>query len=209
MNTSVHTSDAMARRIAKRRAAERRFQAYGLVAITLAIAALAALFVSIIGNGYTAFQQTFIELEVEFDPEVLGVGADGDAKALSGANYLGLVKKTMRDMFPDVKGRKARRALYGIVSTGAAFMLRERVLAERIGRPEEVLERVGREAHRSDWRSVICRHETWAWSAGGRMSDYAFGQSDLSRDSGRTRTGQPSGRGRAGAGATSYSRRRR
>ena len=128
MDTGIHTSAAMARRLAKRRAAERRFRAYGVIAIALAIAALGALFVSIIGNGYTAFQQTFIELEVTFDPEVLGIGESRDAAALSTADYGGLVKKTMRDMFPDVKGRKAKRALYGVVSSGARFILRERVL---------------------------------------------------------------------------------
>ena len=140
MNTSVHTSDAMARRVAKRRAAEWRFRAYGMIAIALAIAALAALFISIVGNGYTAFQQTFIELEVTYDPAVLGIGEDRDSKALSAANYPGLVKKTMRDMFPDVNGRKAKRTLYGIVSTGASYMLRERVLADPglIGRTERI-----------------------------------------------------------------------
>ena len=130
MKTNVHTTDAMARRLAKRRAAERRFRACGIVAVALAVAALAALFASIVGNGYTAFQQTHIELEVTYDPEVLGIGEARDPRTLSGANYPGLVRKTMRDMFPEVEGRKARRALYGIVSPGAAFMLRERVLAD-------------------------------------------------------------------------------
>ena len=140
MNSSIHTSDAMTRRLARRRAAERRFRAYGIIAITLAIAALAALFVSIAGNGYTAFQQTFIEIEVTYDPEALGIGEDRDTAALSAANYSGLVKKTMRDMFPDVKGRKAKRALYRIVSSGAGFMLRERVLADPglIGRTQRI-----------------------------------------------------------------------
>ena len=140
MSTSVHTTEAMARRLRKRRAAEHRFRAYGIVAITLAVAALATLFASIVGNGYTAFQQTFIELEVTYDPEVLGLGEARDAAAVSAANYSGLVKKTMRDMFPDVKGRKARRALYGIVSSGASFMLRERVIADPgiIGRTQRV-----------------------------------------------------------------------
>ena len=140
MNSSIHTSDAMTRRLARRRAAERRFRAYGIIAITLAIAALATLFVSIAGNGYTAFQQTFIEIEVTYDPEALGIGEDRDTAALSAANYSGLVKKTMRDMFPDVKARKAKRALYRIVSLGAGFMLRERVLADPglIGRTQRI-----------------------------------------------------------------------
>ena len=138
--SSVHTSDAMARRLAKRRSAERRFRAYGIVAITLAVLALATLFTSIIGNGYTAFQQTYIELEVTWDPEVLGIGDARDSKALSGANYQGLVKKTMRDTFPEVKGRKARRTLYGVVSSGAAFVLRDRLLADPglVGRTERI-----------------------------------------------------------------------
>ena len=140
MNSSIHTSDAMTRRLAERRAAERRFRAYGIIAITLAIAALAALFVSIVGKGHTAFQQTYIEIEVTYDPEVLGIEQARDTTALSAANYSGLVKKTMRDIFPDVKGRKATRALYGIVSPGASFMLRERVLADPglIGRTERI-----------------------------------------------------------------------
>ena len=140
MSTSVHTSDAMARRLAKRRSAERRFRAYGVVAITLAVLALATLFTSIIGNGYTAFQQTYIELEVTYDPEVLGIGEGRDAKSLSGANYPGLVKKTMRATFPGVKGRKARRTLYGLVSSGAAFMLRDRLLGDPglVGRTERI-----------------------------------------------------------------------
>ena len=111
-----------------------------MVAITLAVAALAILFTSIVGNGYTAFQQTFIELEVTWDPEVLGIGESRDTAAISAANYSGPVKKTLRDMFPDVKGRRAKRALYGIVSSGASFMLRERAMADPgiVGRTQRV-----------------------------------------------------------------------
>ena len=71
---------------------------------------------------------------------MLGIGEDPDSKALSAANYPALVKKTMRDLFPDVKGRKDKRTLYGIVSTGASFVLRERVLADPglIGRTERI-----------------------------------------------------------------------
>ena len=140
MDTSIHTSEAMVRRRAKRRAAERRFRAYGIVAVTLAVAALGALFASIVGNGYTAFQQTYIELEVTYDPETLGIGEARDAAALSGANYPGLVRKAMRDMFPEVTGRKAKRTLYGIVSSGASFILRERLLADPglVGRTQRI-----------------------------------------------------------------------
>ena len=130
MDISIHTSEAMVRRRAKRRAAERRFRAYGATAVAIAIAALGVLFASIIGNGYTAFQQTYIVLEITYDPETLGIGEARDAAALSAANYPGLVKKAMREMFPEVIGRRAKRRLYGIVSSGASFILREHVLAD-------------------------------------------------------------------------------
>ena len=130
MDTSIHTSEAMVRRRAKRRAAERRFRAYGATAVAIAIAALGALFASIIGNGYTAFQQTYIVLEITYDPETLGIGEARDAAALSAANYPGLVKKAMRETFPEITGRRAKRRLYGIVSSGASFILREHVLAD-------------------------------------------------------------------------------
>ena len=108
MSTSVHTSDAMARRVAQRRAAESRFRAYGIIAIALAIAALAALFISIIGNGYTAFQQTFIELEVTYDSAVLGIGEDRDSKALSAANYPALVNEDDAGLVPGREGTQGQ-----------------------------------------------------------------------------------------------------
>jgi phosphate transport system permease protein len=46
------------------------------------------------------------------------------------ADYLGLIRADLREMFPDVSGRRDRLALYGLVSNGAAFDLRDRVLAD-------------------------------------------------------------------------------
>jgi phosphate transport system permease protein len=47
---------------------------------------------------------------------------------LATADYQGLVKKSLQNMFPDVKERRGKRMLYGIVSSGASFQLREMVL---------------------------------------------------------------------------------
>jgi phosphate transport system permease protein len=116
------TLDIVNRGLHKRYRAERRFRVYGLLAIFASMVFLSLLFISIVGNGYTAFQQTFIELDVFFDPEVL------DEQSLANADYQGLVKQSLRNMFPDVSGRHDKRLLYGIVSTGAAFQLRGMVL---------------------------------------------------------------------------------
>ena len=85
---------------------------------------MSLLFISIVANGYTALQQTFIKLDVFFDPDVL------HQESLANANYQGLVKNSLRSMFPDVKGRKDKRLLYGLVSTGASFQLRDMVLQQ-------------------------------------------------------------------------------
>ncbi|MGD2272498.1 MAG: phosphate ABC transporter permease PstA [Desulfobacterales bacterium] len=118
------TLDIVNQSLARRYRAERRFRRYGLGAIILSLCFLSILFISIISNGYTAFQQTFIQLDIFFDPEVL------NQEALATANYPGLIKKSLRSMFPEVKSRRDKRLLYGLVSSGASFQLRDMVLAD-------------------------------------------------------------------------------
>jgi phosphate transport system permease protein len=77
------------------------------------------LFISIAANGYTAFQQTFVRLDIHLDPGML------DAGSLADANYQGLVKQSLADMFPEVTTRKEKRQLYGMISNGAAYQLQD------------------------------------------------------------------------------------
>ncbi len=126
---SIHLSPSVTARLARRHRAERRFRRYGIVAIGLAIFFLAMLFISICSRGYTAFVQTFVQLEIVLDAEVLDLGAERDARTLGAANYQGAVKQSLRSLFPDVKKRRDRRKLNGMISTGAAYQVREMVLA--------------------------------------------------------------------------------
>jgi len=121
-------SPKIARNIKKRYAAERRFKSYGLVAIGLALLALCTLALSIGSKGYSAFYQTYVQLEVTFDPAVIDPEGTGDPDVIGRANFDGLIKQALRDRFPDVTSRSDRRNLYGIVSGGASYDLRERVL---------------------------------------------------------------------------------
>jgi phosphate transport system permease protein len=118
------TIDIVHQGLAKRYRAEGRFKFYGLAAIVISLLCLAILFITIVGDGYKAFRQTYVELEVFFDPAIL------DHENLSAANYSGLVKSTLRTMFPEAKGRNEKRELYKLVSPGAAFQLREMVLKD-------------------------------------------------------------------------------
>lgn len=108
--------------LARRYGRERRFRLYGVGAIVASLIFLAILFGSIISKGYTAFQQTFIRLEIFFDPAILS------PETLATADYSGLVKQSLLRMFPDVTSRSEKRMLYGMVSSGAAFEIRKLVL---------------------------------------------------------------------------------
>ena len=124
----------------KRYARERRFRRFGAAAILLGLFFVSFLFIVIIGNGYPAFQQTEVRLTIDFDPQVIDPEGTRTRDALSRADYLGLVKAALRKEFPEVRNRREKKALYGMVSSGSAFQLRAMVLKDPglIGTSREV-----------------------------------------------------------------------
>jgi len=113
----------------RRHAQERRFRLYGRLAIGAGLLFLTLLFTSIISNGYSAFVQSYVQLDVNLDAKVLDPQGNADPAQLRTADYGGLIKQAMRDAFPDVSGRRDKRALYALVSSGADFDLRNLVIA--------------------------------------------------------------------------------
>ncbi|MEJ2165137.1 MAG: DUF3333 domain-containing protein [Desulfobacterales bacterium] len=61
---TLRTIDIVNRDLARRYRAERRFRLSGLSAIIASLLFLALLFLSIVGKGYSAFEQTFIRLDI-------------------------------------------------------------------------------------------------------------------------------------------------
>ena len=108
--------------LAKRYRAERRFKFIGIAAILVSLAFLLLLFITIIKNGHSAFRQTFIKLDISFDPSLL---SEDD---LSQADYRGLVKNALRKQFPAVQNRKEKKAMYKLISSGATYELRDMVM---------------------------------------------------------------------------------
>jgi len=107
-----------------RLAKEKRFKAYGIISIITALTLLTILFVSIFSQGYTAFQETRIQLPVYFDQEILDPNKTNDWNIIKKANFNGLVKQSIRDLFPEVSGRSNKRKLYKIVSSSAEYQIR-------------------------------------------------------------------------------------
>ena len=205
--------------LSKRYAAERRFRLYGIIAVLFALSCLTLLFSTIIGNGYSAFTQTMVALDVSLYPQdidpnntkdstqalvdrmkakgaaldmdlhkidnrhakdalakadtstvielatgsPLGVGSpellawmkdhaireSSDEKATRGllieylgeqasayrrtlqtANYQALINQSILDLFPEVSGRRDKRAVRNMVSPGATFLIRNMVLED-------------------------------------------------------------------------------
>ena len=107
-----------------RLAKEKRFKAYGIISIITALTLLTILFVSIFSQGYTAFQETRIQLPVYFDQEILDPNKTSDWSDIKKANFNGLVKQSIRNLFPEVSGRSNKRKLYKIVSSSAEYQIR-------------------------------------------------------------------------------------
>ena len=113
--------------LAKRNRSERHFQWFGKLGVILGLAAVVLLFVDIISKGSGAFRATYIQLEIEYDPEVIGILDVNDTEEFIFANWQNLAKKSLRDLFPDVTKRGEKRKLNNLVSEGAGFDFRDQL----------------------------------------------------------------------------------
>ena len=119
------TTEAVRASLARRRRRQTVLQAFGIAAIGFAFLMLAILIGSLVTSGYKAFTQTHLTYEVfvdpeEVDPDRLERGDYDDVVEASLANLLGL----------DGTERGDRRAVSAILSDGAQFQLRDRVVAD-------------------------------------------------------------------------------
>ncbi len=138
--TVKETQDLVARSLRRRYWAEKRFRAYGVLAVMFGIAFVLFLFATIIGRGASVFRQAYVQLEVFYDPAVLEPNGSLKREDLEAADYQALVRAALKERFPGVEGRKEVRELTRLVSSGASFHLRERVLKETslIGQREKL-----------------------------------------------------------------------
>lgn len=132
----VVVSKAPARRdigIKRRYAAERRFQAYGIAAISFGLIFLAILLTTVIRQGYTAFAQTAITLPIEFSEKVLDPNNKraADPSVLIAANYPVLIRDAMvKTLGINAQSRPEVRDATAMISKGAPIVLRDMVVAD-------------------------------------------------------------------------------
>ena len=128
MNRSVAETRARVEKSLKRRRwAELRFKTYGLCAVLLGLSFVVLLFGSLIAQGWSAFRQAYVVIEVHYDPAVLNPEGTATADDLAVADYAALVRAAIKARFPDVEGRAATKQLGALVSNSAAQTMQQRL----------------------------------------------------------------------------------
>ena len=126
--------------LTRRNRAEARFRWYGRIAILIGLMAVALLFIDIVGKGHGAFRATYINLDIRYDADLIGIDNLSDTEQLSAGNWQALPKTALRERFPDVSSRRDKRRLNNLLSNGAGFDLKDRLLASPrlLGKTESV-----------------------------------------------------------------------
>jgi len=119
--------------IKRRYAAERRFRAYGVAAISFGLLFLFLLLWSVIGKGYTAFQQTMITIPVEFSQQIIdpdNVRAQNTSKLMT-ANYPVVARNSLAKVLGvSLEDRTALRAVNALISDSVRTQLRDIVTSD-------------------------------------------------------------------------------
>ena len=129
--TSLYTTSA---RTKKRNAAERRFHAYGLFAVGLAMVALAMLLTSIFSSGSGAFQQTYITFDVALPEAKLDKSGTRDMAVMKKVSTFGYAPVITTALTAKIESMGIETPLKSkqigaLVSKASAAKLRNFVLA--------------------------------------------------------------------------------
>ena len=99
--------------------------AIGLTAVFLVV-----VLTDIVLKGMPAFTQNNFVLYVQLDPAEIDPQGTKDPPTIRQGDFQALVRNALRAMFPEVTDRTGRRLLDGLLSSGAADRLRDRVVAD-------------------------------------------------------------------------------
>ena len=128
--TAAETQVLVTRSLARRYRAERRFRFYGLSAVVAGLAFVVFLFGTIFAQGLSVFQQSYVEVEIFYDPEIIDPAGTRNPDDLVTADYQALVREALKARFPQVEGRRDLRELYGLVSSAASIELQQRITSD-------------------------------------------------------------------------------
>jgi len=128
--TAAETQVLVMRSLGRRYRAERRFRLYGLMAVLSGLLFVVFLFGTIFAQGLSVFQQSYVKVEVFYDPEIIDPAGTRNPDDLVTADYQALVRASLKARFPEVEARRDLRELYGLVSSAASIELQQRITAD-------------------------------------------------------------------------------
>lgn len=146
MTETSHTNSLfnVSSKTKNRNAAERRFRIYGILAISIGLLMLLVLASTIILRGTSAFQQTFITLDVDLLESKLDKKGNrnvDDIKKVSTFGYSPILLNAMKKVLEkhEISTSLKKKALGGIISKSAPSQIRDFVLEDvnRIGQTVE------------------------------------------------------------------------
>lgn len=103
---------------------ERRFRAYGIVAIAIALSALVVLFTDIIGKGHTAFIKTTITMEVDIDGEMMYLDDASDERQMKNADFVEPLIQALMQKIPGAS-ESDRSGVRDLINPYASNQLRD------------------------------------------------------------------------------------
>lgn len=124
----------------KRLRAEKRFQWYGRLALSIAVIMLVLLIGSLIQRGILGFFQTQVKLQVAFEQTALEIEAGGNISDIPTSRYMGLIRSSLKNKFPEVTEQSDLKDLYALVGSSSALQLKKVLENDNklLGQTEEV-----------------------------------------------------------------------
>jgi phosphate transport system permease protein len=136
-DSTLSTTEIVSLGLKKRHRKEKRFKRIGLSAVLFGFLLVVILLGDITLKALPAFHQHWVKLDVNYQASWLNIdenSANGVTdtefeKELTQANYRNVLKKSLYQMFPEVKGRTNKRKLAQLLSTNAEFTLKNNLIS--------------------------------------------------------------------------------
>ena len=124
----MNNTEIIKKSLMKRHLAESRFKTYGILGIISATVFLIVILSTIFIEGKSAFKSTYIKLDVFFDPSIIDPGGTRDIDEIRFANYRKVIKKSLKNYFPEVIEKEEMKSLTELISSSEEENLMQAVL---------------------------------------------------------------------------------
>jgi phosphate transport system permease protein len=126
MTDQTSQAELVRQSLKRRYRKERRFRAYGIIAIAIALSALVVLFADIVGKGTTGFLKTTLNLEVELDGEMMYLDDATDERQLKMADFVEPLVQALMKEIPSAT-ENDRSAVRDLINPYASVTLRDAI----------------------------------------------------------------------------------